>query len=705
MSHKRARHGHRVLITAPFGRDAESVATLLDGDGYASRICADLDGVAAALDDDTGAILLTEEALRTEFSLLAHTLETQPPWSDVPFILLSLRQAGYKRTREIARLRLAELTTNLIVMERPLGSVSLLSAVAAAMRSRQKQFEMRDRLAELAAERNRLDTLLENLPVGVNFMDAAGQTVLSNPAFRRFLPDGIIPSRHPDGEARWIGFTGDGHRLDRDQFSAARALRGEPVAGIEFLYQPPQGASVWTRVSGVPLRDASGSVTGAISVIVDIDEQKRAQEALRGFNEALEKEVGARTAALEQALSELQAESAERARAEAALRQSQKMEAVGQLTGGIAHDFNNMLTGIVGSIDIMRRRIASGRINDLDRFMTAASISAQRAAALTQRLLAFSRRQSLDSKPLDVNALVASLEDLLERTISERISLDIALGDDIPPGIADANQLESAILNLVINGRDAMPDGGQLVIETGTVELDREDVAAHAGLKPGRYVTITVSDTGVGMAPELVDKVFEPFFSTKPLGQGTGLGLSMVYGFVRQSGGQVVIRSRPGEGTSVELFLPAAAAGMGQVQPQGAPETVPRGDGQAVLVVEDDESVRLLIREVLEELGYMAIEASEAQLAILMLASPRDIDLMISDVGLPGMNGRQLAEVARQHRPDLPILFVTGYAENAAIRSGFLGTNMAMVTKPFALETLAAKIGEMLTSGPLRMID
>jgi len=390
-------------------------------------------------------------------------------------------------------------------------------------------------------------------------------------------------------------------------------------------------------------------------------------------------------------------------RTEEALRQSQKMEAVGQLTGGIAHDFNNMLTGVIGAIDVMKRRIASGRYTDLDRFMDAASVSAQRAAALTHRLLAFSRRQSLDSRPVDINVLVGSLQDLLSRTLGETIRLDFAFDEDLPLGAADANQLESAILNLAINARDAMPNGGQLTLRTRQVVLSETDVTATPEVKPGRYVAISVGDTGVGMTPEVLKKVFEPFFTTKPIGQGTGLGLSMVYGFARQSNGHITIASKPGDGTSVELYLPVADALEAPVPNEQ--DAARSGSGQTVLLVEDDDSVRLLVADILKELGYIPVEASEAQSAISELSSNRDIHLMISDVGLPGMNGRQLAEVARAHRPELPILFLTGYAENAAIRSGFLGTNMAMITKPFAMVTLAAKIDEMISSGSLRAVN
>lgn len=455
------------------------------------------------------------------------------------------------------------------------------------------------------------------------------------------------------------------------------ARSGEVIGGLFFGHAQPGQFDERAERLALGL-----SAQAAISI-----ENARLVQAAQRTNQTLEQKVTERTAALE-------AEMVSRARAEAALRQSQKMEAVGQLTGGIAHDFNNMLTGVIGGIDIVKRRIASGRLDDLDRFMDAASTSAQRAAALTARLLAFSRRQSLDARSVDINALVTALDDLLARSIHENIRLTIVPGADAPHAVVDPNQLENAILNLAINARDAMPDGGDLTVEVGTIELDDAYVAAKPDMAAGHYVVIAVSDSGVGMALDMIDKVFEPFFTTKPIGQGTGLGLSMVYGFARQSGGQVRIHSQPGVGTSVKLYLPAGEV-TGEAEGQVA-QAIQEGHGQTVLVVEDDPSVRLLVRDVLEDLRYVTLEAGDAAEAIPILQSGRPIDLMVSDVGLPGMNGRQLAEVAREHRPHLPILFVTGYAENAAVRAGFLGENMGMITKPFALDALAAKIDEMM---------
>ncbi|CAN5275733.1 hypothetical protein BH09PSE6_BH09PSE6_15310 [soil metagenome] len=377
------------------------------------------------------------------------------------------------------------------------------------------------------------------------------------------------------------------------------------------------------------------------------------------------------------------------------LRQSQKMEAIGQLTGGIAHDFNNLLTGITGSLDLIRLRLRAGRTDGLDRFMTAASSSAQRAAALTHRLLAFSRRQSLDTRPADVNALIAGMEDLLHRTLGERVEFRTRLDAGLWPALADANQLENAILNLAINARDAMPDGGSLVISTSNCSLGDAAARDLHDAVAGDYVCIAVTDTGIGMSADVIARAFEPFFTTKPIGHGTGLGLSMIYGFAKQSGGNVRIDSTVGAGTTFLLNLPRALDVNSQSSHTPASEA-PRGQGETVLVVEDEPSVRLLIVEVLQELGYAYLEAADARSAVPMLQSDRRIDLLVTDVGLPNMNGRELAEIARETRPEIKILFVTGYAADPTMRGGFLTTGMDMLTKPFALDALATKIRDML---------
>jgi PAS domain S-box-containing protein len=382
---------------------------------------------------------------------------------------------------------------------------------------------------------------------------------------------------------------------------------------------------------------------------------------------------------------------------EEALRQSQKMEAVGQLTGGIAHDFNNLLQGITGSLDIMQSRLAKGRTDDLGKWLEGARGSAERAAALTHRLLAFSRRQPLDPRPVPANPLISSMEDLLERTLDEKIALHLKLADDLWLTRCDPNQLESAILNLAINARDAMPDGGDLTIETSNVRFDNALIAYQHDVQPGHYVCISVRDTGTGMSRETIARAFEPFFTTKPTGQGTGLGLSMIYGFARQSEGHAVIDSVPDEGTAIHLYLPRYR-GEQAIDEEGAgPEAALGTDaGEVVLVVEDEPVVRGLIVEVLNDLGYRAIEACDGPEGLAVLQAPGRIDLLVTDIGLPGLNGRQVADAARLGRPDLKVLFMTGYAENAAQASGFLEPGMALITKPFAMDVLAGRIREII---------
>ncbi|MEO8937285.1 MAG: ATP-binding protein [Burkholderiaceae bacterium] len=384
--------------------------------------------------------------------------------------------------------------------------------------------------------------------------------------------------------------------------------------------------------------------------------------------------------------------------AEAALRQSQKMEALGQLTGGLAHDFNNLLTGITGSLELLQRRIAEGRIHDLDRYLITAQSAARRAAALTHRLLAFARRQTLDPKAIDVDQLVAGMEEMIRRTMGPQILCEIVGPSELWPALVDANQLENALLNLCINARDAMPEGGWLTIETANHSL--VPTAAHAfDLAAGQYLALSVTDSGTGMSEEIVKRAFDPFFTTKPLGAGTGLGLSMVYGFARQSGGQVRIDSEPGRGTTITLYLPRHFGEIESVHKQREkPLAAHAIHEETVLVIDDEPTVRTLIAEVLDDLGYRCFEAHDGAAGLELLQSNARVDLLITDVGLPGgLNGRQVADAARALRPGLRVLFITGYAENAVVGNGGLDPGMAVLTKPFSLELLSQRIGAMLS--------
>ena len=479
------------------------------------------------------------------------------------------------------------------------------------------------------------------------------------------------------------------HPDDRERVRQAfeHYADGEDFA-IEFRLVHTGAGEKWLACKAKTFCDAQGNRGYVAGACTDISARKQAEQALRisetrlrQLNEHLEARVAA--------------EVTERNRAEDALRQAQKMEAVGQLTGGIAHDFNNLLTGIIGSLDLMQRRYRRGDVQEVERYIGAAVGSAQRAAALTQRLLAFSRRQALDLKPVEVNRLVASLEDLLHRTTGENIALVTTLSAGLPPACMDVNQVESALINLVINARDAMPHGGQITVSTSRYQQGSTPDPKKRGLTEGQYVLLRVADTGTGMPAEVMARAFEPFFTTKPIGQGTGLGLSMVYGYVKQTKGYIQIESEPGVGTSVCLYLPVHHGETAHAPVE--PDAAPQGAGETILVVEDEPVVRSLVIEVLNDLGYQTLEAGEANEALLITESPQRIDLMVSDVGLPGMNGRQLAEIVRQQRPGLKVLFATGYAESFTAND-FLGPDMAVITKPFAIDAFATKVGEMLAA-------
>ncbi len=507
---------------------------------------------------------------------------------------------------------------------------------------------------------------------------------------------------------RWYAYTGSSleamqalgwrsvHHPDHVERVTARSAHCFATGSIwedTFPLRGKDGTYSWFLSRALPMRDEEGHITHWLGTNTDITAQVNAEEALRELNESLECRVAERTRELASINELLQREMAEREQAQEALRHAQKMDAIGQLTGGIAHDFNNMLTGVLGALDLIQRRIAAGRVGEIDRYIHVAVTSANRAAALTHRLLAFARRQSLNNRNVDVNHMVTSMEELLRRTTGESIELSIELERDLRQTHTDEHQLENALLNLVINARDAMPEGGQLIVRSRNV-----DIRAPQGLvSPGDYVQLSIEDTGCGMAADVIERAFDPFFTTKPIGQGTGLGLSMVYGFIKQAGGHVVIDSAEGRGTRINLYLPCKVKeAVRDVAEAGAAHSPRAVEGERVLVVEDEDAVRMLVIDVLRELGYSTLEASDAKAALPMLQGPERIDLLITDVGLPGMNGRQLAEIARQQRPALQVLFITGYAPSAENRSDFLDPGMDMLAKPFSVDELALRVRKMI---------
>lgn len=508
---------------------------------------------------------------------------------------------------------------------------------------------LEQRVRDKTRERDRIWSVSQDLLM-VSDYDGIWRTI--NPAWTRTL--GWSEAELLNKTSRWLEHPED---QARTMAELGKLTAGQRTIRFENRLRHKDGSYRWLSWTAVPDEDQIYCVARDITV------EKAAAEHLKITEEAL--------------------------------RQSQKMEAVGQLTGGIAHDFNNLLTGIVGSLDLMQARLDQGRTDNITRYIDAAMSSASRAAALTHRLLAFARRQPLIPTSVDVNALIVSLEDLLRRTIGETLDLVIAAAPDLWCTLCDPNQLESALLNLAINARDAMPDGGHLKIATQNVHIDVIDANAPA-LTPGDYICISVSDSGTGMSPEVVALAFDPFFTTKPIGQGTGLGLSMIYGFARQSNGHVSIDSRLGIGTVVKLYLPRHEGDA------AAQDAAPLRSDQHVtacetlLVVEDEPVVRSVIVDMLQDEGYRVLEAGDGPSGLRVLRETPEIDLLVTDIGLPGMNGRQLADQAREIRPDLKILFITGYAESVVMAEGFLLPGMAMITKPFDLDHFLRRIRAMV---------
>nr|WP_256577747.1 MULTISPECIES: PAS domain-containing protein [unclassified Pseudomonas] len=521
---------------------------------------------------------------------------------------------------------------------------------------------LEQRVREAKAEQRVLAAVVDGASAMIHVFDHDYRWLAINGSaareFERLF--GVRPER---GESLQHALSSDPERVAQWQGLWSRALRAEVFS--EVLDVPLGSGGRHYELEFNPLFDTQPQQIGAYMLMFDVTERVREQARLR--------------------------------LAEEALRQSQRMEAVGQLTGGIAHDFNNLLTAISGSLELLLTRLAQGRYQELERYVGSAHSASRRAASLTHRLLAFSRRQTLEPRAVDTNRLVVQMEELIRRSVGPSIDVEVITAAGLWTTFVDPPQLENALLNLCLNARDAMPGGGLITIETANRWVD-ERLASQRELAPGQYISLSVSDAGCGMTPEVMARAFEPFFTTKALGEGTGLGLSMVYGFVRQSGGQVRIYSEVGLGTTMCLYLPrhyASAEEEALNQAEGVPP--PASAGQRVLVVDDEPSVRMLVAEVLGDLGYCVIEAADGAMGLKVLRSDERIDLLISDVGLPGgMNGREMAEAARQVRPGLPVLFITGYAENSVIGHGHLDPGMRILTKPFTLEALAMRVEHVL---------
>jgi PAS domain S-box-containing protein len=602
------------------------------------------------------------------FKLLA-ALRADPQLKDVPVLLLSARAGEEAKVEGLAagasdyltkpfsaRELIARVRANLEIAELRRESEH---ALRLANESLERQIVERTR--DLSVKEARLRSIFSTSYVLNAFLSVDGTVLDANAvslnAIGGTLND-VVGRKYWD--TPW--FSGSPGMAELIQLAVPLVAGGE-LFQREFKLNLPKAGWRWFDFQMRPVRDAGGAVVAIVPEAVDVTARRSA---------------------------------------EAALRQAQKMEGIGQLTGGVAHDFNNLLTIIGGSLETLRRSLAQPVVNasTIERALDSASRGAQRAASLTQRLLAFARQQPLDPKPVDLSRLVAGMSDLLRRTLGEQIAIETALAGGLWRVNIDANQLEIAIINLAVNARDAMPTGGKLTIETGNAQLDELYAFDQAEVVPGQYVLLAVSDTGIGMDGDTLANAFEPFFTTKDVGHGTGLGLSQVYGFVKQSGGHVKIYSEPGAGTTVRIYLPRLYSADAPLPSEPAAKVAQAGHAETILAVEDDPDVRAHTVGVLRELGYQVLEAPNGRSALELLKAHPEVDLMFSDVGLPGgMNGRQLAEEARKHRPHLKVLFTSGYARSAIVHGGRLEPGVQLITKPFSFAALSDKLRDLLDAG------
>ena len=664
----------RLLILAPRGRDAPVIEQVLERNGMDGQICPDLSSLRACLDDDVGGVFVTEEALTgSDLEPLLAWCDGQPPWSDLPMIVLATRQTG---PRSAVATGILDRLGNVVLLERPVNAETLVSAGRSSLRARRRQYVARtlllerersedelrhlndtlerrveDRARELDKAREVLHFALDSAGMGSWDLDLATDTSRRTPQHDRIFgyPE-PLPSWGRDAFLR--------HVLDEDLPLANEAFDNAFASGrldLECRIRRADGVVRWIVAKGKVAYDESSHPIRVAGVVMDTTERRSTEDALH---------------------------------------QAQKMEAIGQLTGGVAHDFNNLLTVIVGGLELIGQK--PDQVGRVTRLADAALTAAKRGEQLTKQLLAFSRRQTLRPRTVHPNRLLTEFKTLARRAAGEASSLRFELDSDAGPIRIDPTQLESAILNLIVNARDAMPHGGEIVVACRNVAIPA--AGRLAGLQPGDYVAISVADSGTGIDPRTLARAFEPFFTTKEVGKGSGLGLSQVYGFVRDAGGDVLIDTEVGRGTTVTLYFPRSAIAPAADEDDGAPRTTVRsaGAGQTVLLVEDDEQVLSMAIESLEGLRYQVIVARNAREALQHVSGPHRIDVMFSDVVMPGgMNGAQLAAEARRVRPDLKVLLTSGYVGTPDAISAPVN-DYDLLSKPYRRNELAQKLRSVL---------
>jgi PAS domain S-box-containing protein len=675
----------RAVILAPLGRDAAVAAALIKEAGYYANVCADLDALMHEIESGAGLAVIADEAIKTaDLRGLVRWLNDQPSWSDFPIVLLTHQGGGPERNPDAARL--GQVLGNVTFIERPFHPTTLVSVVGSAVRGRRRQYQTRAILVDLTESESLLQTALNAGHLGAlelhlpEFELEASDTCkafFGRKPDERFSYQDLLAAIHPDDRAR---------RLE----VVSRTIETGEDYSIEYRNIWPDGSQHWVDVRARAVRRPDGSIKSLVGVSSDITARKTAEierenllaqlaaerTALAELTATLEQRVEQRTA-------DLMKEVAARERAQEQLRQAQKMETIGQLTGGVAHDFNNLLMAVMGNLDLLRKRIPDDP--RLHRLIDGALQGAERGASLTQRLLAFARQQDLRAVPIDLRALIHGMVDLLERSLGPRVALRVDIPQGLPPARIDANQLELAILNLAINARDAMPDGGSI-----DIKVSQYQSSSDPALKSGSYLKLSVIDTGMGMTPEILKRAVEPFFSSKPLGKGTGLGLSMVHGLAVQLGGALQLTSTVGKGTTATLILPVATKAPKAESPVHTVQKVNRS--AVILFVDDDPLIAMSTTEMLEDLGHQVIGASSGLHALDIIRSEQPIDLMMTDHVMPGMTGIELAAASREVRPSLPILLATGYAE---LPEG-AQLDLPRLAKPYHQDQLRDRLDQLL---------
>ena len=675
----------RAVILAPTGRDAAVAAALISEAGHDANVCDDLPALQREVEAGAGLAVIADEAIKTaDLRGLVRWLNNQASWSDFPIVLLTRQGGGPERNPDAVRL--GQLLGNVTFLERPFHPTTLVSMVASAVRARRRQYQTRAILQDLTESEDLLQTALNAGHLGAlelhlpEFELAASDTCKAYFGRRPdepFTYQDLLDSVHPDDRARRLAVVEEALSTGKDY-------------KIEYRNIWPDGSQHWVDVRARAVRRPDGSIKSLVGVCSDITARKTDEierenlltqlaaerTALAELTATLEQRVEQRTA-------DLMKEVAAREKVQEQLRHAQKMETIGQLTGGVAHDFNNLLMAVMGNLDLLRKRLPEDP--RLHRLVDGALQGAERGASLTQRLLAFARQQDLRAVPIDLRALIQGMSNLLERSLGPRISLRLDLPEGLPPARIDANQLELAILNLAINARDAMPDGGTIEIKVSEHQAKKDPA-----LQPGTYLKVSVIDTGSGMTPDILKRAIEPFFSSKPLGKGTGLGLSMVHGLVVQLGGTLQLSSAVGKGTTATMVLPVATSMPKAESPALPAQKVKRS--AVILFVDDDPLIALSTTEMLEDLGHRVIGASSGRHALDILKSEQPLDLMMTDHVMPGMTGLELAAASREVRPALPVLLATGYAE---LPEG-AQLDLPRLAKPYHQDQLRDRLDQLL---------